>query len=157
MHPAIAVFQGPLIYGTVEFKTNQFQKVDIYINVSGLKSNQLHGFHIHEYGDLSDGCNSACAHYNPFNKNHGCPGSSERHVGDLGNIIGDLYGNAKYSMTDDVIELSGDYSIIGRSLIIHEDKDDCGTGTGNKQQESLKTGNAGKRIACAVIGYAKRC
>ena len=35
-------------------------------------------------------------------------------------------------------------------VIIHED--DCGKG-GNA--ESLKTGNAGKRIACAVIGYSK--
>ena len=37
-------------------------------------------------------------------------------------------------------------------LIIHEDEDDCGAGT---NAESLKTGNAGKRIACAVIGYSK--
>ena len=41
---------------------------------------------------------------------------------------------------------------MGRGLIIHADKDDCGQG-GNL--ESLKTGNAGKRIACAVIGYSK--
>ena len=40
-------------------------------------------------------------------------------------------------------------------LIIHEDQDDCGMGTGERREESLKTGNAGKRIACAVIGYAK--
>ena len=44
-------------------------------------------------------------------------------------------------------------NIIGRGLIIHNDTDDCGQG-GN--HESLKTGNAGKRIACAVIGYSKQ-
>lgn len=29
------------------------------------------GFHIHELGDLSNGCNSTGSHYNPLNKNHG--------------------------------------------------------------------------------------
>ena len=54
---------------------------------------------------------------------------------------------------DDMIKLRGTKcNIIGRGLIIHEDEDDCGHG-GNA--ESLKTGNAGKRIACAVIGYSK--
>ena len=46
-------------------------------------------------------------------------------------------------------------NIIGRGLVIHEDEDDCGLGVGNKKKESLITGNSGKRIACAVIGYAK--
>jgi Cu-Zn family superoxide dismutase len=74
-----------------------------------------------------------------------------RHVGDLGNIETDSLGNAKYTFYDDHIKLSGIKSnIIGRGLIIHEDPDDCGQGL---KPESLKTGNAGKRIACAVIGH----
>jgi len=44
------------------------------------------------------------------------------------------------------------YSVIGRSFIIHKDTDDLGKG-GNI--ESLKTGNAGKRIGCGVIGITK--
>jgi Cu-Zn family superoxide dismutase len=63
-----------------------------------------------------------------------------------------MFGNANYKTSDDIIQLTGEYSIIGRSLIIHANRDDCGLG-GN--EESLKTGNAGKRIACAVIGIAK--
>jgi Cu/Zn superoxide dismutase len=43
--------------------------------------------------------------------------------------------------------------IIGRSIIIHEQEDDLGKG---KNEESLYTGNAGKRIACAVIGYSEK-
>jgi Cu-Zn family superoxide dismutase len=43
-------------------------------------------------------------------------------------------------------------NIIGRGLIIHEDEDDLGRGG---QKDSLVTGHAGKRIACAVIGYAR--
>ena len=95
MTTAIAVFQGPEVYGSVKFKQN-FIGTTIYINLSGpgLTKNGEHGFHIHEFGDLSDGCNSACAHYNPFGKSHGCPGNTERHVGDLGNLKTDLYGKS---------------------------------------------------------------
>jgi Cu-Zn family superoxide dismutase len=43
-------------------------------------------------------------------------------------------------------------NIIGRGLIIHADTDDCGQGG---DEASLANGNSGKRIACAIIGYAK--
>jgi len=155
---AIAVFQGPQVFGTVQFiQKSENEPVILFINLSGpgLIPNTQQGFHIHEYGDLSEGCKSACAHYNPFGKTHGCPGMSERHVGDLGNLNIDLFGKASYTTVDNMIQLSGKYSIIGRSLIIHKDKDDCGQGQGEKRQESLKTGNAGDRIACAVIGISR--
>ena len=156
MTTAVAVFQGMGgVKGTVHFKESN--GVIITLNLSGLKKNSFHGFHVHEYGDLTDGCNSACLHFNPFNKTHGCPGMEERHVGDLGNISTDMFGNARYTTRDDIISLQGPTSIIGRMLIIHEDMDDCGSGEGPLKAESLKTGNAGKRISCAVIGYAKNC
>ena len=151
---AIAVFTDDKIKGFVRFKeVLKTNNVEIELNIVGLKSNSLHGFHVHEAGDLTDKCTSMCAHFNPYNKNHGCPGAKERHVGDLGNIETNNKGEAKYTFYDDVIKLRGiKANIIGRGLIIHADKDDCGNG-GNP--ESLKTGNAGKRIACAVIGYSK--
>jgi Cu-Zn family superoxide dismutase len=78
---------------------------------------------------------------------------SKRHVGDLGNIKTNNKGEAKYTFYDNVIKLRGTKcNIIGRGLIIHADEDDCGQGA---NAESKKTGNAGKRIACAVIGYSK--
>jgi superoxide dismutase, Cu-Zn family len=151
---AIAVFNDNGIKGNVKF-TEELTKnrIRIEINVSGLNPNSLHGFHVHEAGDLTDKCTSMCAHFNPYNKTHGCPGVSNRHVGDLGNLETNGQGIAKYVMYDDVIKLRGTKcNIIGRGLIIHEDPDDCGLGN---NEESLKTGNAGKRIACAVIGYSK--
>ena len=42
--------------------------------------------------------------------------------------------------------------IVGRMIIVHADRDDLGQGG---DAESLKTGNAGKRVACGVIGLAK--
>ena len=112
-----------------------------------------HGFHIHRTGDLREGCSSLCSHYNPYNKNHGGPDSKERHVGDLGNIKS-INGTVNKTMRDKLIRLRGKYSVIGRSVVIHSDRDDLGLGG---DAESLKTGNAGKRIACGVIGYSKNC
>ena len=150
---AISVFNDR-IKGNVKFSedlTNNRVKIDL--NISGLNPNSLHGFHVHEAGDLTDNCISMCAHFNPYGNTHGCPGMVKRHVGDLGNIKSNNKGEARYTFYDNVIKLRGTKcNIIGRGLIIHEDEDDCGKG-GNA--ESLKTGNAGNRIACAVIGFSK--
>jgi Cu-Zn family superoxide dismutase len=150
---AIAVFNDN-IKGWVKFSEDLVNNcIQVNLNITGLIPKSKHGFHVHEAGDLTDKCTSMCAHFNPYGSNHGCPGIKERHVGDLGNIFANSKGEAKYTFHDDVIKLRGTKcNIIGRGLIIHEDEDDCGKG-GNA--ESLKTGNAGKRIACAVIGYSK--
>ncbi len=148
MSSAIAVFNGPKVKGTVKFQEGK-KWMTITLNLTGLKKNSKHGFHVHECGDISNGCESMCAHFNPFNKNHGGPKSPERHVGDLGNIETDSNGCAMYSFRDSMIKLHGKANIIGRGLIIHEDPDDLGMGD---HELSLSTGNSGKRIGCAIIG-----
>jgi len=128
----------------------------IHIKASGLSLGK-HGFHIHNKGDLTDGCTSLCSHFNPYNKHHGGRNSKERHVGDLGNITADVNGNVDETMYNKTIKLNGPLSVIGRSFIIHADEDDLGLYNGpdpKKREESLKTGNAGKRQSCGVIGIA---
>ena len=145
---AIAVFQKN-ISGYVKFK-ELGNKVQIEVNVSGLKPG-LHGFHVHESGNLLNDCTSCKDLFNPFNKNHGGPNMKERHVGDLGNIVVDKQGNSNMLFYDNMIKLRGrKCNIIGRSVIIHADEDNLGL-PGDK--ESLTTGKAGKRLDCAVIGY----
>ena len=113
-----------------------------------------HGFHVHKYGDLSDGCTSCCDHYNPFEAPHGGPDNCAcfRHVGDLGNVYADQNGVVDTILMDPYVRLTGQYSVIGRSLVLHAKPDDLGQGG---DAESKKTGNAGKRIGCGVIGHSR--
>lgn len=141
------------ITGEVHFVPTNRNHMKITYEIKGLKDGK-HGFHIHEYGDLTDGCTSACAHYNPYGKQHGCVCSKERHLGDLGNIESKKK-LAKGSLVVPNLSLTQKHSIVGRMIIVHEDEDDCGKYSGKskkKAAESKKTGNAGKRLACGVIG-----
>ena len=113
--------------------------------ITGLQPGE-HGFHIHEFGDMSDGCKSMGAHYNPDGVDHGHLGDG--HVGDLGNITADENGQAKFTIRADRVELIGERSVIGRGIVVHSDEDDLGKGG---DEESKKTGNAGDRLACGVI------
>ncbi|KAM8975054.1 superoxide dismutase [Cu-Zn] isoform 2-T2 [Pelodytes ibericus] len=151
MVKAICVLKGTgPVQGLVRFEQEADGPVTVEGNIEGLAEGQ-HGFHIHAYGDSTNGCVSAGPHFNPGNKTHGAPGDAVRHVGDLGNITADKDG-AKFKFTDSVISLFGPHSIVGRSLVVHEKEDDLGKG-GN--DESLVTGNAGGRLACGVIGICQ--
>jgi len=138
--------------GIVELEEYGPKNTKIILYIKKLKPNTSHAFHIHETGDLRDGCKSLKAHYNPHNKNHGGPNDKDRHVGDFGNLIADKKGEVNISFTSDLVKLKGKNSVIGRSLVIHFGVDDLGKG-GNA--ESLKTGNAGDRMGCGIIGYAQ--
>lgn len=88
--------------------------------------------------------------YSDQQLNHAGPTDDIRHVGDLGNIFGDANGFSNVRFSDDLISLAGAGNIIGRGVIIHLNIDDLGRGG---HPDSLTTGNAGPRVACAVIGY----
>lgn len=144
---AVCVFHtaaSPGIEGHVEIRAVSDDQTEFTCKLKGLTPG-LHGFHVHNKGDLRDGCTSACSHYNPTGVTHGGPRGTRRHRGDLGNIEADAAGVCDSIVVADV----GVHEIIGRSLIVHQDPDDLGCGG---DAESLKTGNAGARIACGVIG-----
>jgi Cu-Zn family superoxide dismutase len=128
--------------GTVTF-TQDGDEVRVRANVSGLKPGAEHGFHVHEKGDCSSGDGmSAGGHYNPMGKPHG-PQRGEHHAGDMPSLKADDYGNATASFELKGVSIgSGPADLAGKGLIVHRDPDDYTT---------QPTGNAGPRIACAVI------
>jgi len=141
LHPT----QGNHVEGTITF-TNSGDEIKIVADVTGLTPGK-HGFHIHECGDCSspDG-KAAGGHFNPTNNPHAGHDAAQRHEGDLGNLEADSSGRAHLELTDNMMTMSGEKSIIGRGVIVHEKEDDL---------KSQPVGNAGGRLACGVIGIAK--
>ena len=148
---AICLLTGESSYARGEvlfYEDEKNKETVISINMKGMKPGK-HGIHIHQTGDLRKGCESLGPHYNPFGKYHGGPNDKERHVGDLGNITADKNGNVKILLRDKLIKLRGKYSIVGRSVVVHEDEDDLGKGFFD---DSKTTGHSGRRVVCGVIG-----
>lgn len=145
----VTLYKGNEAVGDITFMQEQDGgAVKLSGTVSGLTPGK-HGFHVHEKGDVRNECVAAGGHFNPEKKTHGAPNDTERHVGDLGNIEAGNNGVAAVNITDSVISLHGAHNIIGRALVVHNGTDDLGrAGT----EESKKTGTAGSRVACGVIG-----
>ncbi|XP_019381807.1 PREDICTED: extracellular superoxide dismutase [Cu-Zn] [Gavialis gangeticus] len=140
----------PQVTGQILFKQSYpIGKLEAFFDLDGLPSenNQLgRAIHIHKFGDLSDGCNTTGGHYNPFNVNH------PHHPGDFGNFYSKDGKIRKYKSNLSAT-LFGPYTIMGRSVVIHEQEDDMGKGN---NKASLENGNAGRRLACCVIGICDK-
>ncbi|MDB9924816.1 superoxide dismutase family protein [bacterium] len=152
---AICVLTGSAgVEGTVTFTQSGDGPTKVVASFSGLAAGK-HGFHIHEFGDTTNGCMSTGPHFNPAGKKHGAPTDEERHAGDLGNVVATADA-CEWELEDVQIPLSGPNSIVGRAVVIHELEDDLGKGDsseiGTQGKTSCTTGNAGARLACGVIG-----
>lgn len=137
------------VTGTVTFtQSHQNGATEVVASITGLESGTKHGLHVHQFGDLSGGCETLGPHYNPFNQTHGGPTSQVRHVGDFGNIEANG-GTATLTLSIETLQLAGATSIIGRGIVLHSGEDDLGLGN---SPLSNTTGNSGTRLACGVIG-----
>merc|ERR1712002_659879 len=125
------------------------KETEIHGEILGL-SPGLHGFHIHENGDLSEDCGAAGGHYNPMGSTHGSPGNDDatRHVGDLGNIAANDEGRSDVRIEDHLVSLVAEDNVLGRAIVVHELLDDLGLGG---DDASLSNGNAGARVGCCII------
>ena len=90
------------------------------------------GMHIHETGDCTPPFDKTGMHYNPTDQMH------PFHSGDLPPLLSN-HGYAWMAFYDARFTIS---DILGRSLIIHENRDDFTT---------QPAGDSGTKIACGVI------
>ena len=139
----LAPTAGNSTTGTVRFE-QVGEKVRVMGEIRGLKPGAEHGFHVHEKGDCSSpDAMSAGGHFNPGGQPHGRHGAGPHHAGDLPSLKADAAGVARLNFESTAFRLGGGGNdIIGRGLIVHRDPDDYTT---------QPTGNAGPRLACAVI------
>lgn len=135
---------GTMTQGTAQF-VQKGKMVSLDMNVYKLTPG-IHAVHIHEKGDCSAAdASSAGGHWNPTSENHGKWGHDEFHMGDIGNLNADKEGTARLIFDTDKWCLGCTdpaKNIIGKSLVIHAEKDDFKT---------QPTGNAGGRVGCIEI------
>jgi Cu-Zn family superoxide dismutase len=108
-----------------------------------------YGMHIHAAGKCEGPkFESAGAHWNPDNKQHGSRNPQGPHAGDLPNLTIGSAGSGGANFTLAAALRSGLAPMLdadGAALMIHAKADDMRTDP---------SGNSGDRIACAVIGGA---
>ncbi|CAN9510365.1 unnamed protein product [Ophioblennius macclurei] len=148
MRPSTFLPDGlPKVYGHALFKQDHPQgKLKVLIRFSGFPTDgnpEPRALHIHQFGDLSRGCDSTGGHYNPHNVHH------PNHPGDFGNFIPEQ--GKIYTMIESEATLFGGLSALGRAVVIHEKVDDLGRGG---DAGSLLHGNAGRRLGCCIIGMS---
>jgi superoxide dismutase, Cu-Zn family len=117
----------------------------IKLEVTGLPANQWVAFHVHETGSCDHESNheSAGGHFNPGSKEHGYKSANGPHAGDMPNQYVGSDGTLRAEVFNHMISLGdGETGIKGRALMVHAKGDDY---------ESQPSGDAGDRLACAVI------
>ena len=121
--------------------------------MQGLGEAGKRGFHVHEFGDVTNGCFSMGGHFNPTDKDHSSHTDKDRHVGDLKQIEASGQDITNYEYVDRLASLFGEDSIVGRGLVVHMNADDLGQGN---DAGSKANGNSGPRVACCTIALAQK-
>jgi Cu-Zn family superoxide dismutase len=105
-----------------------------------------HAIHFHETGKCEPPFKSSGGHYNPTKKQHGVLDPGGLHAGDLPNLVIPRNGKLDFELfAEDLTLADGPNTVLdadGTALVIHAKPDDY---------KSQPAGDAGDRIACAVI------
>jgi Cu-Zn family superoxide dismutase len=106
-----------------------------------------HAFHVHAVGKCEPPFTSAGGHFNPDGHKHGMMAPEGQHAGDMPNLHIPASGEIAVEVQNAAITLekgkpNSVFDADGSAIVIHAGKDDYKTDP---------TGDAGGRIACAVI------
>ena len=107
----------------------------------------VHALHFHETGRCQPPFKSAGGHFNPTQHAHGALDPGGLHAGDLPNLVVPRSGKLDFEILAGAVSLTGGQGMLfdadGSALVLHARADD---------HHTQPTGDAGDRIACAVIG-----
>ena len=149
----VQTFEGPIMgakgdnIGKITIRGGENATiVRITINAGGL-SPGWHGIHFHQVGDCSDAGKYELSkgHVNHDDAKHGLLNAEGPDQGDLPNIYANADGSVNAEVSSESVLLTGDEGLKdkdGSALVIHAGEDD---------HASQPIGNAGARVACAVI------
>ncbi|TKS68256.1 Extracellular superoxide dismutase [Cu-Zn] [Collichthys lucidus] len=151
MRPSTSLAQGlPKVYGRALFKQDYPQgTLKVLLRFNGFPTDgvpQARAVHIHQYGDLSQGCESTGGHYNPW-----CtPPQPPWRLGNFEPQEGKI--NA---MIESVATLFGGLSVIGRAVVVHEKLDDLGRG-GDAGTCCMETQAGGSDVALLAFSSPRQ-
>lgn len=118
-----------------------------------------HALKIHEYGDIEYACSSVGPVFNPYGakRGHSDDDIYLRRIGDLEQVMGRWDTSAEFKNRDDLVDLSGPNSVLGRSMVLYEREDDFDQTPHPPavDREERLVELMGRPIACCVIGLAK--
>jgi Cu-Zn family superoxide dismutase len=137
---------GAKAHGPLFFDVGDDGAMKVKGELTGLPPGK-HAYHVHQFGDCSSADGESAGTHFHFGGSSENPGEGIAHItGDLGDLDVPADGKVSVDSRVDKAALQGGFSIIGRSVIIHE--------RGNDPSKP-PMGDAGGRIACGVIGIAK--
>ena len=124
--------------------TESAQGISVSGHLTGLPPG-THGIHFHMVGQCQPPYESAGAHWNPTNKQHGTQNPQGPHLGDLPNITVAADSSAHVEAASPGGTLRGANGLMdndGAAVVIHTAADD------NRTDPS---GGSGARLACGVV------
>ncbi len=150
---SIQTFEGPIVaskgetIGKLTIRSGENASVVRIVIQAGGLSPGWHGAHFHQVGDCSDAGKFELSkgHVNHDAAQHGLLNPDGPEVGDLPNIFAAADGSVNTEVSSESIILTGEEALKdndGSALVIHAGEDD---------HVSQPIGNAGARVACAVI------